>query len=60
MKSYQVPESECQREGRGERERPGVYEILIEWRRKWEREGKRGVGDKENLGSLVIKRQGSN
>lgn len=64
MKSYQVPESECQREGRregrGKERRPGVYEILIEWRRKWEREGKGGVGDKENLGSLVIKRQGSN
>lgn len=40
MKSYQVPESECQMEaaGRGEERRReearGVYEILIEWRRK--------------------------
>lgn len=44
--------------GREEERRPGVYEILIEWRRKWERGGMVGV-DKENLGSLVIKRQGS-
>lgn len=44
MKSYQVPESERQREGEegGER-RPGVYEILIERRRKWERKGGEGI-----------------
>lgn len=35
MKSYQVPESECQ----GERERQrGEYEVLIEWKPKRGRE----------------------
>lgn len=45
MKSYQVPVSECQWEGgggTGGERRLGVYEILIERRRKWERERGRG------------------